>query len=219
MIEGLPELAAELRRRAASASCCAPSRARHRRGGARTAREPRDRATRIRGARPSSAAASSPLRLACRSGRSTPTWSCRGAMIGREHWAARTIRPRIHEQLERFLVADARGRAPTCATRSGAAEGAASRRPTCSPDFAIDHSVAPSTLFHGGERRRAHAAAGIRARRAERLRRAPQPPRARRHEPALALPALRPARSARGRAGGARRRRAQSATARHSSSS
>ena len=26
--------------------------------------------------------------------------------IGREHWAARTIRPRIHEQLERFLVAE-----------------------------------------------------------------------------------------------------------------
>lgn len=71
------------------------------------------------------------------------------AVIGREHWAAHTIRPRIHEQLARFLVRphDARARTPW-------------RRRIASLDpagdvldgLAIDRSVSPVAALHGGPR-------------------------------------------------------------------
>ena len=70
-------------------------------------------------------------------------------LIGREHWAARTIRPRIHEQLQRFLVPvrEVRPqvrypegkRGPKGLTPSAALE----------PPFAIVRSVA-SGRFRGG---------------------------------------------------------------------
>jgi deoxyribodipyrimidine photo-lyase len=70
-------------------------------------------------------------------------------LIGREHWAARTIRPRIHEQLERFLVRTAE---PAVRVRYHPGR----RRLGLDPEaglpsgFPIDRSISPSNVFRGG---------------------------------------------------------------------
>lgn len=69
--------------------------------------------------------------------------------IGREHWAARTIRPRIHEQLERFLV---RTPEPTLRVPYAAGRRALGLDPRSGlpAGFPIDRSVSPSGVFRGG---------------------------------------------------------------------
>jgi deoxyribodipyrimidine photo-lyase len=72
-------------------------------------------------------------------------------VIGREHWAARTLRPRIHEQLERFLVAS---REPAVRVRYHGGPRALGLDPRGDllSRLAIDRSVSPSRAFRGGNR-------------------------------------------------------------------
>jgi deoxyribodipyrimidine photo-lyase len=72
-------------------------------------------------------------------------------LLTKEHYAARTIRPRIHEQLERFLVPVKR-HAPR--RRWNAPPRLRSRRPDAGllEGLGIDRSVAPVAEFPGGTR-------------------------------------------------------------------
>jgi deoxyribodipyrimidine photo-lyase len=76
--------------------------------------------------------------------------------LGREHYAARTIRPRIQERLEEFLSPTAEPRAHVPWKRLS---GIRSHRPlaTIPPDFRIDRTVSSVSDWPGG------SAAGMRA--------------------------------------------------------
>jgi len=75
-------------------------------------------------------------------------------LLGREHWAAYTIRPRLHEQLDRFLV---RTRAPRAHVPFGATgrRSVRSLAPHAVSAEAADRSVAPVSALRGGPHRAA----------------------------------------------------------------
>jgi len=81
------------------------------------------------------------------------------ALIGREHWAAHTIRPRIHEHLAAFLV---RPRVVRARVRWRRPRGMASLDPRGDvlAGLPIDRSVSPVAAVRGGPRA---ARAGLRA--------------------------------------------------------
>ena len=145
--------------------------------------------------------------FACRSGRWTPTWSCRPRCCSRSSTPPARSGRAIHAHLRRVLAVPR-------ATRGARRLADAARRAHAAAvaelldGLPIDRSVAPVAGFRGGTREARRRLRGLH--RAERLAgydAGAQPSRARRDERALALSALRAHRPARGGAGGSRRGR------------
>ena len=114
------------------------------------------------------------------------------ALLLKEQYAARTIRPRIHARLSEFLV---KPKAPRAAVSWRMPRGLPHLRPSLDvlDGFPCDRSVDPVSGVKGG---RAEGLRRLRAPPSRGLRRAPQPSRARRDQSTLAVSALRPDRPA-----------------------
>ena len=128
-------------------------------------------------------------------------------LLLKEQFAARTIRPRIHVLLPRFLVRPKNLKAQVrWIPSSPPAFAFASGRLDCRMETGPLGSA--GSRLAGRKQARAAHPAGIREQAPGRLSRGAQSPRARRHEPALSLSPLRAHRSAHGCARSTAQRRA-----------
>ena len=128
-------------------------------------------------------------------------------LLAKEQYAARTIRPRLRPFIPRFLEshAEPRARVPWRADRG--TEGLPADEATVA-GLDIDAAAGRVGVVSRRATRSAAGAGAVHPGAAARIRRRAESPRTGRHQPAVALPALRTHRAARGGAGRARRRRA-----------